>query len=154
LNRDQEVMTTALAALSREVLGKQTEDPAEATELLDKKKGQDEPDPMPRLDAFDVMVELSKVIPLSVTHDVEELDMQRGHVKISGVVGSTADAQLVAGGMKAHRCFSDAKIAKITQVVNSDRQKYVLEFDVKCPEDAPKKKKPKEKAEPAAGGGL
>jgi general secretion pathway protein L len=98
-----------------------------------------------------VMVELSKVIPLSVTHDIEELDVQRGHVKVSGVVGSTADAQLVAGGMKAHRCFSDAKISKITQVVNSDRQKYVLEFDLKCPEDAAKKKKPK--AEPAAGGG-
>jgi general secretion pathway protein L len=151
LSRDQEVMTAALAALSKEVLGQQTQSASEATELLEKKKGQDDQDPMPRLDAFDVMVELSKVIPLSVTHDVEELDMQRGHVKINGVVGSTADAQLVTSGMKAHRCFSDAKISKITQVVNSDRQKYVLEFDVKCPEDAAKKKKPK--AEPAAGGG-
>ena len=35
---------------------------------------------MPRMDAFDVMVEISKAIPTSVTHDIEELDMQRGHV--------------------------------------------------------------------------
>jgi general secretion pathway protein L len=89
---------------------------------------------------------------MSVTHDVEELDMQRGHVKINGVVGSTQDAQLVAGGMKAHRCFSDVKISKITQVVNSDRQKYVLEFDVKCPEDSAKKKPAKPKSEAPAEG--
>lgn len=152
LSRDQEVMTSALATLSRDVLGQETEDGAEALELLEKKKGQDEADPMPHMDGFDVMVELSKVIPMSVTHDVEELDMQRGHVKINGVVGSTQDAQLVAGGMKAHRCFSDVKISKITQVVNSDRQKYVLEFDVKCPEDSAKKKPAKPKPEAPAEG--
>ena len=34
--------------------------------------------------------------------------------------------------------------------MNSDRQKYVLEFDVKCPEDGlKKKKKPEESAEKA-----
>ncbi len=143
-------MTTALSALSKDVLDQETTDGAEAIELLEKKKGQDEADPMPRMDAFDVIVELSKVIPLSVTHDIEEFDMQRGHVKINGVVSSTADAQMVAGGMKTHRCFSDVKISKITQVVNSDRQKYVLEFDVKCPEESKKKKAPAK--EPAAGG--
>lgn len=153
LSRDEEVLTSALGTLSSDVLGQEATTGAEAIELLEKKKGQDEADPMPHMDAFDVIVELSKIIPLSVTHDIEEFDMQRGHVKINGVVGSTADAQLVAGGMKSHRCFSDVKISKITQVVNSDRQKYVLELDVKCPEDAGKKKKPKDKSEPAGGAG-
>jgi general secretion pathway protein L len=132
------------------VLGQEATTGEEALDLLEKQKAKDEGDPMPHMDAFDVIVELSKVIPMSVTHDIEEFDMQRSHVKINGVVGSTADAQLVAGGMKSHRCFSDVKISKITQVVNSDRQKYVLELDVKCPEDGGKKKKPakdKEKTE-------
>ncbi|HVR20773.1 MAG TPA: hypothetical protein VMS65_13780, partial [Polyangiaceae bacterium] len=40
-----------------------------------------------------------------------------------------------------HRCTVDPKIGKITQIVNGTRQKYVLEFDVKCPEDAGAKKK-------------
>ena len=152
LSRDQEVMSGALSTLSKEVLGLEATTGEEATTLLEKKKGGEEPDPMPHMDSFDVLVELSKVIPMSVTHDIEEFDMQRGHVKINGVVGSTADAQLVAGGMKSHRCFSDVKISKITQVINSDRQKYVLEFDVKCPEDSGAKKK--KKTETPAEGAL
>jgi superfamily II DNA helicase RecQ len=31
-----------------------------------------------------------------VVHDIEEFDMQRGHVRIQGIVSSTADASLVA----------------------------------------------------------
>jgi general secretion pathway protein L len=87
------------------------------------------------------MVEISRAIPHSVTHDIEELDMQRGHVRIQGVVGSTADASLVKDKLSEHRCLNDTKIGKITQVVNSSRQKYVLEFDVRCPEDSGGKKK-------------
>ena len=47
-------------------------------------------------EAIDVIVELSKVIPTSMVHDIEEFDMQRGKVKITGIVGSTADAQSIA----------------------------------------------------------
>jgi general secretion pathway protein L len=69
-------------------------------------------------------------------------------VKLHGVVGSAEEAQNVATEIGKHRCVSNAKIGKITQVVNSDRQKYVLEYDLKCPEDQPKKKKkPEEPAE-------
>ena len=38
--------------------------------------------------------------------------------------------------MKANKCLSDVKITKVSQVVNSTRQKYQLEADLKCPEDA------------------
>ena len=124
-----------------DAFGEGTSDPAEAQELLTQAKNQAESDPMPRMDAFDVMVEISNAIPTSVTHDIEELDMQRGHVRIQGVVSSTADASLVKDKISEHRCTNDAKIGKITQMVNSTRQKYVLEFDVKCPEDAGAKKK-------------
>ncbi|HEX6765730.1 MAG TPA: hypothetical protein VF103_09640, partial [Polyangiaceae bacterium] len=124
-----------------EAFGQGTTDPSEAQDLLTQAKNQAENDPMPRMDAFDVMVEISKAIPSTVTHDIEEFEMQRGHVRIQGVVSSTADASLVKDKLAEHRCTNDAKIGKITQVVNSTRQKYVLEFDVKCPEDAGAKKK-------------
>jgi hypothetical protein len=39
-----------------------------------------------------------------------------------------------------------AKIGKVTQVVNGTRQKYVLEYDVKCPGDPGAKKKTTDKA--------
>jgi general secretion pathway protein L len=143
LDREQELLRAQLSALSREVLGEEVGDAEEAAALLERAKTSDEVDPMPRLDAFDIMVELSNAVPSSMTHDVDEFDMQRAHVKINGVVGSTADAQLVASKLGEHRCFQGAKIAKVSQMVNADRQKYVLEFDVKCPEDAAAKKKKK-----------
>ncbi|MFO0566457.1 MAG: pilus assembly protein PilM [Polyangiaceae bacterium] len=132
LSRDEEVLSKAVATLSREVLGQETTDPEEVKNLLDKVHSKDEADPLPPLDAFDVMIELSKAVPSSVTHDVEELDLQRGHVKINGVVGSAQDAQTILSNLKGVRCFNDPKISKMTQVINSDRQKYVLEFEVKC----------------------
>lgn len=149
LDREQEHLVEQLSALSREVLGEEAMDAEHAAELLEKAKAVDEADPMPRLDAFDVIVELSKAVPSTMTHDIDEFDLQRGHVKINGVVGTTADAQLIAGKLGEHRCFQGAKIAKVTQVVNGDRQKYVLELDVKCPDDGAKKKK---KADSESGG--
>jgi hypothetical protein len=38
-------------------------------------------------------------------------------------------------------CVSEPKIGKVTQVVNGTRQKYVLEYDVKCPGEPGAKKK-------------
>jgi general secretion pathway protein L len=147
LGRENEALAAALSGLSKEVLAEETSDPARAVELLERAKGSEDADPMPHLDAFGVIVELSKIIPNSITHDIEEFDMQRGHVKLNGVVGSAADAQLIATEIGKHRCLKDPKVSKVTQVINSDRQKYVLEFDVRCPDDASAKKKKK----PAGG---
>jgi general secretion pathway protein L len=141
LSKELDVAAADLAQVTNDAFGEGTSDPAEAQEMLTQAKNQAESDPMPRMDAFDVMVAVSNAIPASVTHDIEELDMQRGHVRIQGIVGSTADASLVKDEISKHRCTNDAKIGKITQMVNSTRQKYVLEFDVKCPEDAGAKKK-------------
>jgi general secretion pathway protein L len=150
IEREQEVLGKALATLSTDVLGEEATDPEQARELLERARGMEESDPMPHMDAFDVIVEISKVIPMSITHDIDEFDMSRGHVKLNGVVGSTADAQVISTALGNHRCFKDVKISKIVQMVNSDRQKYVLEFEVLCPDDDAAKKKKKKKPE---GGG-
>jgi hypothetical protein len=101
------------------------------------------------MDALDVLVELSNAVPASVTHDIEEFDMQKTHVKVNGIVGSATDAQTIANNLKTAHCITDVKIAKVTQVINSDRQKYVLEFEAKCPDEAKKKKKPEGETEAA-----
>jgi general secretion pathway protein L len=140
LDREQEVLSAQLAAISKEVLGESVTDAEAASEALARAQASDEADPLPQVDAFDVIVELSKIIPTTMVHDIEEFDMQRGHVKVAGVVGSTADAQQIAADIGKSKCIKDAKIAKVTQQVNSDRQKYTLEFDVRCVDDAKKKK--------------
>jgi hypothetical protein len=70
--------------------------------------------------------------------------MQRGHVRIQGIVSTTAEASTIRDNIEEGPCVSDAKIGKVTQVVNGTRQKYVLEYDVKCPGEPGAKKKPGE----------
>ena len=147
LARQRESLESALATVSQTVLGEETRDPARVTELLDKGAGVADDDPMPRVDAFDVMVQLSKAVPESMVHDVEELDVQRGHAMIHGIVPAIPDAQTIATALKGARCFQDVKVVKTTQVVGEDRQKYTIEFDLRCPTE---KDREKEKAAAAA----
>ena len=81
------------------------------------------------------MVKLSEQIPESMTHDIEELDVQKNHVVVHGIVSTVADTETIRTNLKTERCFSEPKITRTTQMVGENRQKYVLEFDLKCPED-------------------
>lgn len=148
LSRENTVLSEQLALVGKDVLGAEVSDAETALDLLEKARTGEEADPMPQMDAFDVVVEISKIIPTSITHDIEEFDMQRGHVKIHGILGTASEAQTVATEIAKHKCLSEAKLGKVTQAINSDRQKYVLDVDVKCPDD--KKKKKNDPADKAA----
>lgn len=139
LDAERELLAASLATASHDVLGEETSDPQKARELLEQGPGAADEDPMPRVDAFDVMVQLSKAVPKEITHDVLELDVNRGHVTLQGVVPSVSDAQIIADHMKEHRCFRDVKIGRTSQFTEG-KHKYVLELDLKC-EDKTKKKK-------------
>jgi len=133
--KERETLEKALSVVTKDVLGEETTSAARAQELLGQQTALNDEDPLPHADAFDVMVKLSEDIPQSMIHDIEELDVQKGHAVIHGVVGTIPDAQAIATSLRAERCFSDVKITRTNQMVGQDRQKYVLEFDVKCPED-------------------
>jgi len=133
--KEKTALEGALSIVSKDVFGEETQDPDRATDLLAKDTAAADEDPMPHADAFDVMVKLSEDIPTSMTHDIEELDIQKAHVVVHGIVGSIPDAQAIVTSLQNERCFSDVKITRTTQVVGGERQKYVMEFDMKCPED-------------------
>jgi general secretion pathway protein L len=154
--KEHDALDGALASVSKEVLGEETHTAQRANELLQQTGASDE-DPMPHADAFDVMVRLSEAIPQSMAHDIEELDFQKGHVNVHGVVGTVQDAQSIAASLRSDKCLQEVKIARTSQVVGGERQKYVMELDLKCPEDqkgAPKKKDgaPATSATGSAGG--
>jgi general secretion pathway protein L len=134
-SKERVVLEKALGIVTKEVLGEQTESAERANELLSKQTASTDEDPLPHADAFDVMVKLSEHIPSSLTHDIEELDVQKGHVVVHGIVGSIPDAQQIRTNMAEEPCFSDAKITRTNAQVGGTAQKYVLEFDIKCPED-------------------
>ncbi len=154
-SKARETLEKALGVVTKDVLGEETTSADHANELLNQLTAASDEDPMPHADAFDVMVKLSEDIPQSMTHDIEELDVQKGHVVVHGIVGSIPDAQSIASSLGSEHCFSDVKITRTNQVVGGERQKYVLEFDLKCPEDVKggKKKEAQASASAASSGG-
>ncbi len=148
LGQERETLEAALSSVTKDIFGEATSDPQRATELLDKSTIAADDDPLPHVDAFDVMVQLSQAVPESITHDVEELDVQRAHVTVHGIVPTIPDAQQIATTLKTVRCFQDVKIVRTNQELGGDRQKYALEFDLKCPAEG----KDKDKAAAAASG--
>jgi general secretion pathway protein L len=150
-SKEKQVLEAALGQVSKEVLGEETTSATRAKELLNQQTAINDEDPLPHADAFDVMVKLSEQIPQSMTHDIEELDVQKNHVVVHGIVPSVADAEQIKTNLKTERCFSDPKITRTNAMVGDSRQKYVLEFDLKCPED--QKGGDKKPAAGAAGSG-
>lgn len=134
-SKERAVLEAALGQVSKEVLGEETTSAARAKELVSGMTTLSDEDPLPHADAFDVMVKLSEQIPQSMTHDIEELDVQKNHVVVHGIVATVADTQTIKANMAEVRCFFDPKITRTTAMVGDSRQKYVLEFDLKCPED-------------------
>ena len=152
--RDKVVVEEALGIVSKEVLGEETTSAERAQELLGQQTASPDDDPMPRIDAFDVMVKISEAIPQSMKHDVEELDIQKNHVVVHGIVGTIPDAESIRSSLQSEKCFADVKITRTSQVVSGDRQKYVMEFDLKCPEDIKGKKKDEKPGAAPAGSGT
>jgi general secretion pathway protein L len=149
VHKDRDVLQAALGEVTLDVLGTAVTTAQDAQDLLARQAALTDEDPMPHADAFDVMVRLSEAIPKSMTHDIEELDVQKGHVVVRGVVDSIPDAQAISSTLAEDPCLSDVKIRSTTQAVGSDRQKYALEFDLRCPEDV--KNTPKKKGDSSSG---
>ena len=96
LGQERATLGAALSSVTKDVFGESTSDPSRATELLDKSALAADEDPLPRADAFDLLVQLSQAVPDNITHDIEDLDIQRGHVTVHGIVPSIPDAQQIA----------------------------------------------------------
>jgi general secretion pathway protein L len=135
VHKERDALEAALGTVTKEVLGTEATTAEEAQDLLTKEAALNDEDPMPHADGFDVMVRISEAIPLSMVHDIEELDVQKQHVTVHGIVGSIPDAQAIQTTLAEDKCVADVKLKSTNQAVGSDRQKYTLEFDLKCPED-------------------
>ena len=105
-SNDREVLEKALATVSKDVLGEETTSASRANELLAQLTAVSDEDPLPHADAFDIMVKLSEDIPQSMVHDIEELDFQKAHVVLHGIVGTISDAESIKTTLQAEKCVS------------------------------------------------
>ena len=149
-NKDVATLEGALGTVTKEVLGEETSSAARAQELLSQQSGGADDDPMPHVDAFDVMVKLSEDIAPSTIHDIEELDVQKNHATLHGIVGTIPEAQSINSSLENERCFQEVKISRFNQQPGTDRQKYVLDIDLRCPDDIGGKKTKKPSSSPAS----
>jgi general secretion pathway protein L len=151
-NKDVTALESALSSVTKDVFGEETSSASRAQELLAQQSGGADDDPMPHVDAFDVMVKLSADIPPETVHDVEELDVQKQHATLHGIVGTIPEAQSINTALQAERCFQEVNISRFNQQPGTDRQKYVLDIDLRCPEDSGGKKPKKSSSAPTGGG--
>lgn len=144
LKGEREMLDAQLKVTTKDAFGEETTDLTRAKELLEPTpgaagKGGEDEDPFPTVDGFDVLTAFSKAVPPDVTHDVVEFDLQRNHVSITATIPKDADASLTTSkimtSLKENPCFRDLKVPKTTQM--GEKQKYSLEFDVRCEEKKP-----------------
>lgn len=110
--------------------------------------------PMPSKDAFDVVLALSRRIPVSVVHDVESLEIKPKRTTIKGLVNPEVDRGAVTPGSegmdsdldetplsptdlikveleKWKECFTAIRVGNVT--VLGDKRRYQMDIDTKCP---------------------
>ncbi len=151
LSIERQALQKQLGDATEQIFGDRTEDPTRAKELVDDQTGLSEEDPMPHADGFDVMVRLSEAIPGDLKHDVEELNIQKNRVTMRGVVDTPADADKVREALTKQRCFADVKMGGSNAQPGTNRQKYSIEWEIRCPEDV-KSKAPQTAGSSTAGG--
>jgi Type IV pilus assembly protein PilM len=151
LDREQASLEARLEATTEAHFGTETADPKEAGQLLDDAISGKTGDPMPKVDGFDVIVELSERIPDDIVHDIADFEFNRDTVQMKGIVPQISDANLVKDKMAEHECFKDVNITRTTQLKKDAKQKYTLEFTVDCG-DGKSSKKGSKKAASKKGG--
>ncbi|MCP4599954.1 MAG: pilus assembly protein PilM [Proteobacteria bacterium] len=124
-------------------------------QIADKLGGErtEEP-PIPKKDAFDIVLELSKRIPTSVVHDVDLLEIKPKRVTLRGLVNADlkAEGELNDDGSaikgdagtdlsptdlikqkleEFEECFTSIRVGKVTAV--GDRRRYQMDIESSCP---------------------
>lgn len=158
LDAEQETLAKQLEVATETRLGTKTRDVTVTQKLLDNAiKGKTD-DPLPQMDAFDVMVEMSKAVPQDITHDIADFEVNREAVVIKGKVDSIDHAETVESKLAENPCFKEVKRTRTDRLEKENKQKYTLEFKVDCSTDtadkdgkAGAKAKPKPKAKPKGG---
>lgn len=158
LDVERETLGKQLEVASETRLGKKTRDPKAAQQMLDDAVKGKTDDPLPPMDGFDFMVELSKAVPKEITHDIADFDVNREKVTIKGIVDTIDHAEIVKDNLSKHECFKDVNRTHTTRLDKQEKQKYTLELEIDCTKGADKpaakpgaKPGPKPKSAPKGG---
>jgi hypothetical protein len=145
---ERDRLRDTLRMVTQDVFNEPVTDPERAVRMA--RGGNDEVDPRPAADAYDVLGALSTHIQESIRHDVEQLDINGAHVQLQGVVNSLPERDRVVETLGRYPCFPTVRPGRTTASPGDNRTKYSLDIDFRCPEQ----RLPGEPEErPGSGGG-
>jgi general secretion pathway protein L len=131
LNKQKDVLQAQLKTATTELFGEPRMD-AKALSTLLKKGFKDEMAPLPQATAYDLMGEISKHIPTTITVDINDLDIRPKKVSIRGTIDSAASVDEMVTQLKQIDCFEDISKGPITEVSGGAKQ-FLLNINSKCP---------------------
>lgn len=129
-----------LDRVSEEAFGQGTRSPSRARELL--ARGSRVDDPIPEVDAWDLLEFVNGAIPEDVPHSTRtflvELDDEGGdgRFELVGSVTSLAERDAIAQAVEAHGCLKELERGSTSAEPGGEgRLRYQLEADIRCGED-------------------
>jgi general secretion pathway protein L len=154
-SEENERQSAAIEEQTKKLFGRAITRAADIRELLEPQKV--EAAPIPKRDAYDIVVEFSKRIPESVVHDITFIEIKPKRITVRGVVdavlktpGGDADGgveqpevepdagpdlsptDLVKAKLEEFtECFTAIRINKVTAA--GTRRRYTMEIDSRCP---------------------
>jgi general secretion pathway protein L len=131
LNKQKEVLQAQLKTATTELFGEPRTDATAVSALL-RKKFSDEMAPLPKATAFDLLDEISKHIPTTITLDITDLDIRPKKTTIRGTIDSATSVDDMVAQLKQIDCFEDISKGAITEVSGGSKQ-FILTITSKCP---------------------
>jgi general secretion pathway protein L len=132
LEARQDEQRERLGALTEQYLGEEITDFDRAEKTMQSAKPIKSP--MPRADAFDIISEMSRLIPEEIIHDIDQLEIKPGKVQIRGIVDTIAARDEVIARLEEYtECVTAISKGKTTQSPKDNRQKYTLDLETECP---------------------
>ena len=128
LRAERDVLDKRLAAETTEIFGA----PVSAADLEGKISPHKEDSPLPRMTAFDLLVEISKKMPAKsdIKLDVMEMTIEPKKIFLKAIADSQASIDAVVKKLREIECFTDVTTGR-TDTVNDGRQ-FTLTIAMKC----------------------
>jgi general secretion pathway protein L len=131
LNKQKDALQAQLKTATTELFGEPRMD-AKAVSAQLRRKFSDEMAPLPKATAFDLLGEISKRIPSSITLDITDLDIRPKKVTIRGTIDSGPSVDEMMAQLKQIDCFEEVSKGPVTEVSGGNKQ-FILTIKSQCP---------------------
>jgi len=131
LKKEERLLSDRFDAISQEVLGMQI-DPEDVAEHVRPPKADESP--IPSITAYDMLDDISKVLPEKdkVKLDITELEIRAKKISLKATVGSAKEAELLEAALKQIKCIGDIQTGRMTAGMNAEEKQFTMTIAHSC----------------------